>query len=89
MSSLKWKDVSSFSQGDKARVPCTFELRVAGAKLVVTRHIHHAPDVWLLNFPPFFEGFEIGRGTAEEAKSKALEVVRAKLNEVLVALAAE
>ncbi|WP_341744698.1 hypothetical protein [Azonexus hydrophilus] len=87
MVSPQWKDVSSYSQDDKVREPRTFELRVAGTRLVVTRHIHHAPDAWVLNFSPFVEGLEVGRGTAEEAKGAALEVVRAKLNEVLVALA--
>ena len=51
---LKFKDISSYSQGAKDRTPHSFEARVGGFKLVVTRHIHY-PEQWLLRCDPFLE----------------------------------
>lgn len=83
---MDWKDTSSFSQGDKVRIPATFTLLAGGLKVVVTRHIHAEPDEWVLNCEPWFRHTIVGKGSADEAKSAALALVRNKLRSTLVAL---
>lgn len=83
---MQWKDISSHSQKDTDRTPQTWALKAAGLKIVITRHIYHAPDAWVLSCPPFGEGIEIGNGTADEAKSAAIEYVRANLERSIAAL---
>lgn len=76
---MQWKDISSHSQRDIDRTPKTFALNVAGLKLVVTRHIHHAPTDWVLKCAPWFEQKVISNGSADDAKNAALSAVRSKL----------
>jgi hypothetical protein len=83
---MEWKDRSSFSQGDKVRTPKTFEALAGGLQITVTRHIHHEPTDWVLICEPFFANTVIGNGTADDAKSAALDSVRAKLRAALDAL---
>lgn len=83
---MNWKDTSSYSQSNKVREPVTFTLLVASLKIVVTRHIHHAPDAWVLTCQPWFEQREVGNGTADEAKAVALTLVRSKIAEAANAM---
>ena len=83
---MQWKDISSYSQRDTDRTPKTWALKAAGLKIVVTRHIHHAPDAWVLSCEPFCGGIEIGTGTADEAKAAAVEIVRMNLEQCIAAL---
>lgn len=83
---MKWKDISNYSRGGNVREPVTFALQLRSLKLVVTRHIHHAPDAWVLTCPPWFEQHEVSKGTSDEAKAIALTLVRSKLTEATDAL---
>jgi hypothetical protein len=83
---MQWKDISSFSQGDKVRTPKTFTTKAGKLSIVVTRHIHHAPDVWVLTCEPWFSKFVAGTGTADEAMDFAVIAVREKLAETIDAL---
>jgi hypothetical protein len=83
---MQWKDISSHSQRDTDRTPKTWALNVAGLKVVVTRHIHHAPTDWVLTCEPWFEQKVISNGTADEAKDAALVAIRSKLAAGLDAL---
>lgn len=83
---MKWKDISSYSQGDREKKPRTVRLDVAGLKIVITRHIHNAPDDWVLNCEPWFNGRKVGDGALEDAKETALYLVRDRLAEATAAL---
>jgi hypothetical protein len=83
---MQWKDISSFSQSDKVREPKTFMAKVGRLSIVVTRHIHHPPDVWVLTCEPWLSQFVIGTGTADEAMELAVITVREKLAETIDAL---
>lgn len=83
---MNWKNISSYSQGDKVRLPKTFELRCAGLRLVVTRRIHCAADAWFLDCEPFAYYIKIGNGTAEEAQAAAVEYVRKSLEKAIAAM---
>lgn len=68
-----WKDATSWSQRDskEARAtPGTWEANVGSFRLVVTRHIHHSPDAWIMKIYPF--------GTICVAKSKDIDAAKAE-----------
>lgn len=85
---MQWKDISTYKRGDKTREIRTVQLEVAsGLRLVVTRHIHYAPDEWVLNCEPWFSNFVVGNGTLAEAKEAAVHLVRERLAMAQAALA--
>lgn len=83
VSKMEWKDVSSFSQNTKRedRIPKTFCVYIAGERLTVTRHIHYSPDEWIASYGGLIGGLVVGNGTAEDAKVRALTLVRDRLAE--------
>ena len=83
---MKWKDTTSFSQGDELRIPRTFVAMAGSLKITVTRHIDHEPTEWVLICDPFFRKVVIGNRTADEAKAAAIVAVRVKLKTALDAL---
>lgn len=86
VSKVEWKDVSSFSQNTKRedRIPKSFSMYIAGERLTVTRHIHYAPDEWIASYGGMIGGLVVGNGSAEDAKSRALTLVRDRLNESIL-----
>lgn len=76
---VAWNDVSSFSQGDKERIPNCWKIK--GGKLTVTvhRHIHFKKDDWLLSCEPWFSQHLLDSKEVEEAKNEALQKVRGAL----------
>ena len=79
---IEWKDISSFSQGEKDKTPKTFETYVVSFRIVVTRHIGFKPDEWILRCEPMFKYYIIGIGSAEEAQGAAIVAVREQLSKV-------
>ncbi|MDI9413476.1 MAG: hypothetical protein QM401_07870 [Bacillota bacterium] len=45
---IAWKDVTSYSRGDKERIPNTLKAEICGFPIVIHRHIHY-PGTWLLS----------------------------------------
>lgn len=47
----KWKDVSSYSQGDKERVPKSFNIAFQDPplRITVTRYLGYPPDTWVMH----------------------------------------
>lgn len=70
----KWKDISSYSQSDKKRVPHTFEIRASGLIVTVTRWIHGDPARWyLLCYEAGFRSHTgLNNQDLEDAKKEAL-----------------
>lgn len=66
---LKWKDISSFSRSDTARVPYAFEATVCNFRLTVSRHIHAPPTAWIVRF--LEREVVLDGGTAEAAQAYA------------------
>ena len=74
---MNWKDDSSYSQHDKERIPRIYNAKLTKDFVVtVHRHIHYAPDMWLLTCEPFFKQKELCTGSAEEAQTMAKILVR-------------
>lgn len=86
MSGVKWKNTSSFSQGDKDRTPNCWTTKAGRIRIVVHRHIHHAPDVWLLSCDALRIGNELKSRDIEDAKGEALAIVRTFLEEAIAGL---
>lgn len=70
----KWKDISSYSQSDKKRVPRTFEIRAADVRVCVTRWIHGDPARWYLLCPEagYVSHTGLNNQDLEDAKHEAL-----------------
>lgn len=69
-----WRDVTSYSRGERERKvpPSSFELEVGKLKLVVTRHIHHDPTDWVMRMEGVFEAVLRGDKPAEFAQQSCL-----------------
>ena len=77
-----WKDTSSYSQGAKDKTPHCFEVRAAGLKVVVHRHIHYPPDVWLASAEPFFHHKELESKDIDGAKEETATLIKNCLADV-------
>lgn len=86
-----WKDVSSYSRGDREKgvLPSSFELQVGKLRLVVTRHIHYDPTDWVLRMEGLFETTLTGNRTAEFAKANCLMLARGYLRDATNAITLE
>ena len=84
-----WKDISSYSRGDKAREPSSFQRRAGKLVIVVTRHIHYSADEWVLTCEPLIAPTVISKGSADEAKIAALKTVRENLEAALATLSSD
>lgn len=84
---MQWKDITSYSRGDKERKPTTFEARAGGLRIVVVYgHIDYRQQ-WTLWCKPFYDNYPLeGVTTAEDAQFEARQLVRAKIYEVVEAL---
>lgn len=84
MSEPKWKDISTFSRGDKTREPRTFELRLdGGLRICVTRMVDCGPNDWVLRCSPWFPAYVLASGDVEKAKAESLAMVRGMLERAL------
>ena len=81
--SIIWKDTSSFSQGDKERIPKCFRASVGFLTLTVHRHIHYEKDDWLLSVVGIFDNKVVSKGSSDDAKEVAVALVKATLEKVL------
>ena len=70
---LVWEDKSSHGKTDN-----TWELKLPGGRLVVTRHIHY-PNKWLVTCD-YFHDRTIDDMSSDDARSMALEMLRRKIN---------
>lgn len=82
--SFAWKDVTSYSQGTRERIPRSFELRAGVIRVVVTRL--HGCDGWYLRCDQLGFGMHQLPDDLEEAKAKAIRAARFELEMVLKCL---
>jgi hypothetical protein len=81
-----WEDRTSYSRGERGKAePRTWALQLGpDLTVVVTRHIHHPPDVWLMSAGPFFSQTTLAETDVEEAKRRALCNVTMTLEQYLL-----
>jgi len=82
----EWKDITSFSQGEKDRTPRTWQIQVGRVRVVVTRHIHYSPTAWLLRCENFGIEEVLASSDIEDAKKEALATIRSILSGALAYL---
>lgn len=76
MATHEWKDVSSWSRSETDRTPKSWEIRLGGILVFVTRHIHYAKDDWVLRCEAFFGDMALESKDIDEAKAEAVRIVR-------------
>jgi len=77
---VEWKDISSWSRHDSDEVravPKTWASQIGKFRIIVSRHIHHQPDVWVLTcHPDMFSHVEAASKDIDKAKIQAIEMLR-------------
>lgn len=76
-----WEDATSYSRNDKDRTPRTWELKLNGFRISVTRHIHYPKDQWLL-LTKLHDYVELENKDIEFAKVEAVETVKKTLRDI-------
>ena len=85
---IEWKDVTNYSRSDTKRVPRSWAALIGGLRVTVSRHIHYAPDAWLLTCSPWFETTELTVKDGEMAKLQAFKWIGQRLRGALLELGA-
>lgn len=83
-----WKNVTSYSQGDKERKPRTWEARFGALRIVVTRHMDYEKDQWVLRCHDLHLERLLASKDVTEAACQAKAVVQAHLEQLLRDLSA-
>jgi len=79
-----WKDITSYSQGDKKRNPTTFEAKEGLLRIVITcGHIYYKPK-WVMHCKIIeIDTHELKESvTKEQAEVEAIQVVTKRLNDL-------
>ena len=86
MEDKDWKDVSSYSQGDKERIPTVLELRRLSpfnTRLILHRHIYY-PNTWLVSCKgTYIDKVDLHTDNVEEAKCLAVDYMIKYAEELL------
>ncbi len=77
-----WKDISSYSREEKRTEPKTFEANVYELRLIITRHIHYEPELWLFTCEPFFDLAKLQSTKIDEAQAEAVHLLRLKMEHI-------
>lgn len=82
---MTWEDQSSYGRGERGVVePTAWALRAGRVRVVVHRHIHYDPDVWLLTCDAAsFDNYELDAKEVSAAQTEALGLVAGRLEENL------
>lgn len=87
---MKWKDCTSYSKGNKEKIPSSFEAHAGPLRIfIVSEHIYSLGE-WVLSTYPTFVKLEALQLSADvpfkEVQQKAERLVKEKMLEVLTAL---
>ena len=77
---MDWKDSTSYSRGDTARVPTTFTSKCGPLQLVVTKSHVHYPGRWVAHCHPLFETRPLEAHTREAAQDEVVRLAREWVN---------
>jgi hypothetical protein len=77
-----WRDETTYSRDDKDRNPSIWNLYAGNLKITVHRHIHYAPDIWLLSCSDFYDKYELPDKDVEKAKKRAISLVSEKVEKM-------
>jgi len=83
--SVEWKNVTSYSRGEKDRTPRVWDARIGQFRLSVHRHIYFKPDVWLCSCHGICDCQPLESKDIDQAKVEALQMFRAILAKAIEA----
>jgi hypothetical protein len=84
---MKWKDVSSYCQGDVDCTPRTWSVDAGAVTIIITRWLFGNPDRWYLSCAQCnLNRVELNNLDIEPAKKEAVELVRSYLQTMLAAV---
>lgn len=80
---VKWKNVQTFSQGDKERVPTIFETNIAGIRIYfLIGHIHY-PDQWLYSAQELgIKDNKVNGDSPREIAEKVITILKTKVEAI-------
>lgn len=82
----RWKDVTSYSRGDTARVPKTWAIHSDGLRICVTR-MHGVDDTWFMHCREInVSEHQLDATDLEDARTEAIMFVRSRLLRMLACL---
>ncbi len=86
----KWKDISSYSQNDKERIPTIWELRIGHLRVVVHRHRWEEPDKWFMSVHGDIDidKLPLHQKDLEKAQKEALATLHSSLHRMCKEVAA-
>lgn len=80
-----WKDVTSYSQnGD--RTPKSWQLNLGDFRVTITCGHLYYPGEWVAHCDPFFREKKLDVEAVDQAKAKAISMVRERLERAVAAL---
>jgi len=82
-----WKNTSHYSKGQEDQSPNEFTLKFGAFSIILHRHVHYPPDVWLFSFLDS-RAVELKSKNVIHAKMEAIAIVRGILQRSLDALGA-
>lgn len=81
-----WKDVTSYSQSDKKRIPSCWSVKVGRFKLSLVWSHRYCPDTWSTSLFGVYEHFDLKMSSYDDidkAKNKALSIAKEVLSDCL------
>lgn len=77
---MQWKDETSYSRGDKERVPTTFTATCGPLMLAVTSGHVYYPGRWVGHCRPLFDTKPLKATSREEAQAEVVQLAREWMN---------
>ena len=86
---MEWKDTTSYSKGDKDRIPSSWSANIGKLRIVVVSNHIHYPGRWVLHCSPFFNTHELKVDTKEQAQAEAARLVKIEIAAIIADLEKE
>lgn len=77
----KWRDATSYSQGDKEKIPTTWKYKAGDLNIVVHKYVG-CGETWHLTCPPFYNCQAMPSLDIEKMKKLALQLVLKEILEI-------
>jgi len=72
----EWKDITTYSQGDKERIPSVYEFTIGGFRVAIHRHMDYEKDRWLVSCDALrINKIKLSNKDIEKAKLEGLQFV--------------
>ena len=86
-----WKDISSYGQGDRERIPTCWELKLSrDVRIAITRGHIYDRENWVMHCSPWFDTHSLQLPSTvenlDEAQAKAIALVRDRFTELAIRL---